>query len=315
MHSLEPELDQLHAAQLIDGAAAARAVAIERGTVFTLFQELRVALYLAVAMITTGVGLWLKDHLDRIGALAIVVALAVAAATCYAWPLRNRLRGEQRSLGGDYVLLLGALLLSADLGFAESQFHWLGERWSMHLLLLAGLHAIAAYWFDSRLLLSVALSSLAAWFGLETSLGPLADISRLPVETGGRALTCAAAIFIARGLNYRDGRRLQFQPVFEHFAVNLAFLGALAWCFSEQRAWIGLLVAIGLATLMIVRGLRLRQEIFVVYGVVYTAIAAGAVLARQLSDALTIAALTLVIVLAAAMTLWQLHMRLRRAAP
>jgi hypothetical protein len=315
MHSLEPELNELHAARLIDDDAAARAIAIERGTLFTVFQELRLALYLAVAMITTGVGLWLKDHLDRIGALTIVVALAVAAACCYAWPLRNRLRGIERSLGGDYVLLLGALLLSVDLGFAETQFQWLGERWSWHLLLLAGLHAVAAYWFDSRLLLSVALSSLAAWFGLETSLGPLSDLSRLPVETGGRALTCAAVIYIARGLNHRDGRRPQFQPVFEHFAINLAFIGALAWSFSTQRAWIGLAVTVGLATLMIMRGLRLRQEIFAVYGVGYTAIAAGAVLARQLSDRLAIAALTLLIVLAAAVTLWQLHMRLRPAAP
>jgi hypothetical protein len=36
--------------------------------------------------------------------------------------IRTRSRGETRSLGGDYLLLLGALTLSADVGYAESQF-------------------------------------------------------------------------------------------------------------------------------------------------------------------------------------------------
>jgi hypothetical protein len=293
--------------------ATERAIALERGTLFSLFQELRFALYVAVAMIATGVGLWLKDHLDRIEPLAIIGVLGVAAAGCYATAIHQRLRGRTRSLGGDYLLLLGALLLSANLGYAETQFHWLGERWSLHLLVLAAWHALIAYWLDSRLVLSVALASLAAWFGIETALGPTITGARAPIEFGGRALTCAAALFVWRGLNYRDGRRLQFQPVFEHFATNLAFLGAVAWSYSASRSWLGLTVALALAALSIARGLRLRDEVFVVYGVCYGALATGAALSRALDDALATAMAMLLIVASAATALWLLHQRLKQA--
>jgi len=305
MHTLEPELRELQATE--------RDIALERGTLFSLFQELRFALYVAVAMISTGVGLWLKDHLDRIGPLTIIGVLGLAAAGCYATAIRQRLRGRARSLGGDYVLLLGALLLSANLGYAESQFHWLGEHWSLHLLVLAAWHALIAYWLDSRLVLSVALASLAAWFGVETALGPMITGSRAPIEFGGRALTCATALYVWRVLNYRDGRRLQFQPVFEHFAMNLALLGAVAWSYSESRSWLGLAVAMALAALSIARGLRLRDEIFVVYGICYAALAAGAALSRALDGALVSAIAMLLVVASAATALWLFHQRLQQA--
>jgi hypothetical protein len=167
MLSLEPEYRALRLAGLIDEDAAARAIALERGTIFPVFEELRFVLYAAVASIISGVGILVKANLDRIGPLTLILALALAAAACYASAIRTRLRGSSRSIGGDYLLLLGALILSADLGYAESQFRWLGSHWSWHLLILAALHAVTAYALDSRLVLSVSLTSIAGWFGVE----------------------------------------------------------------------------------------------------------------------------------------------------
>ena len=45
MHTLEPELRALHAEGLIDDATAARALAGDRGQVFSLHAELRAMLY------------------------------------------------------------------------------------------------------------------------------------------------------------------------------------------------------------------------------------------------------------------------------
>src|SRR5438105_4617427 len=163
MHTLERELRELHAAGLIDEPTTLRAVALDRGSIFTLFEELRIALYGAVALITTGLGILLKENLERIGPITVICVLALAAAACYACAIRTHLRARTRSIGGDYILLLGTLILSADLSYGEFQFHWLGSNWSRHLLLLAALHAATAYVFDSRLVLSVALTSLAGW--------------------------------------------------------------------------------------------------------------------------------------------------------
>jgi hypothetical protein len=312
MHSLEPELGELHAAGVIDAEAASRSIALARRDVLSLFLELRIALYLAVLMITVGVGWVLKDNLDRIGPVSIIVVLASLATGCYATTVGSLRQQRERTLGGDYVLLLGALLVSADLGYAESQFHWFGQHWSWHLLLLAAWHAITAYLFASRLLLSVSLTSLAAWFGIDTHPEQLFNWHRSAAETGARPLLCAGVIFAWRELQRRAAKLPQLLPVFEQFAINLAYWGALAWCFTDGMRWPGLLLAIALSLWLIPRGLRSNQESYVVYGVAYTALAACVVMGIAIGEPLLGSLVLLAIVSGASLLLWRLHQQLRQ---
>src|SRR5436305_1686239 len=262
--------------ELATTGADAAALAAERRDVFSLFGELRAASYLAVALVTTGVGIWLKNNADRLGPVAILTALLVASAACYAyalvwsaaampplstaaaWPPHSR-----RTIVADYVLLLGALLLSAAVGYAESQFHLLGPNWSRHLAFLALLHIATAYLTDSRLLLSAGLAALAGWFGAE-----LRTFDH-DVNFGSRALACAATVAVFRLAN----RHKVFDATYEHFAANIAFFGALAWAFDPQMRWIGVLIALALAALVVWRGLRGGGEAMVIYAIVYATIA------------------------------------------
>ena len=88
----EAELHELNWAGVIDAAVASRAIALDRGAAFSVFAELRIGLYGAVALITTGIGILIKQNLDRIGPIAIMSAIAAAAALCYASALRVHLR-------------------------------------------------------------------------------------------------------------------------------------------------------------------------------------------------------------------------------
>ncbi len=308
MHSLEPELQQLRASGLIDDATAARAIAAENGSVFTLYQELRAALYVAVSLIVAGIGLLLKDRLAQLGPRTLIVTLAVLAALGYGSAIRTARQGRERTLAGDYVLLLAALVLSADLGYAEDQFHWLGAHASLHLLLLAVLHAATAYAFDSRLLLSLSLASLAGWFGTETRIVELVGYPRGAMESGVRGLACALLILIWRVIDRRFGRRPRFAEVLEHFTVNIACWGALAWCFGGSTRWVGLAAILAIATVSIRRGLRARSELLVVYGVLYGAVGTCVVLAGFIGEPL----LGSVIVLVTALTSARLLLRWRR---
>lgn len=251
MLSLEDELAQIDPLPV-------RLIAEERREVFSVFAELRVAAYLAVALITTGEGIIVKENADRIGPMTIVVALLLAAAACYWFALRK----PARTIVGDYVLLLGALLVSAAVGYAESQFHLLGANWSRHFLLLALLHGATAYVFDSRLVLSAALTSLTAWFGVERMFDMSATL-------GLKALLCASVILVFRLVN----RHKPFDEVFEHFAALLAFTAGLAWAWTHEWRWIGVGVTLAVAAIVIVRGVRVRSEVFVLYAIVFAAIA------------------------------------------
>jgi hypothetical protein len=314
VNSLEPEFQELNAAGLIDDATTSRAVALDNSTILSVFEELRFCLYAAVAAITTGVGILVKDNLDRIGPLSLIVALALVAALCYGIAIRTRLRGESRTLGGDYLLLLGALIASADLGYIESQFHWLGSYWAWHLLILAALHAATAYALDSRLVLALSLASLAAWFGVEQHVGNLLLPEGSLRYVGFRALACAGVILLWRTVHRRLGAAQSFEEVFEHFAANLGFWGTLALCFTPETRFIGLAVLIALAGVSIHKGWLNKQEAFLVYGVAYAALGLCVVEAQVIHEGLAGAVFALMTVITAMILLWQFHQRMKRAA-
>jgi hypothetical protein len=312
MHSLEGELDELIAA---GDANAAPAAALRRGQSrdsFSVAVELRIGLYGSVALIIGGIGILVRRHLEHIGPLALVIVLAVLAAGCYLPALRARRRGARPSGAADYLLLLGALIVSADLGYAELQFRWFGQDWSLHLLLLAAVHAAAAYYFQSRLVLSVALTALAAWFGIQRKPGTLVEWDLHTPELGARALACAAVIL---GWRLADARLNagRFVAVLEHFAINLAFWGVLCWCWDGRLRVPGLLGLCVLTAIAVRGGLREGKEAFLVYGVGYAALALGGVVIERNAD-VPGAFMILVIVLSAAALLRYLHDRLRRAS-
>jgi hypothetical protein len=313
MYSLEQELRQLRSDGVLDEPTAARDIAIERRTIFSVFDELRTALYAAVALVVAGVGILVKEHLDRIGPLTLIFALALAAAACYAPAIRAKSRGVLRSTVAEYLLLLGALLASADLGYAESQFHWFGANWSRHLLILTALHAFTAYTLNSRLVLAVALTSLAGWFGIERGPGSIPNWHLGTPELGLRALLCAAVMLIWRALDQHLSAA-RFRTLFEHFATNLAFWGVLSWCSDPNLRFVGVFALLILAWVAVRAALRSGTELFAVYGVGYSAIGLCVVVGHFISlPSLFGASAVLVIVLSAAALLRYFHDRLKDA--
>jgi hypothetical protein len=311
MHTLEPELRDLHAAGVIDDEAASRAVALDRREVFSVHGELRAALYAGVLLVTTGVGVLLARRLDRIGPLAIVLVVAAAAGACYWLAARRRVAGRDVGVVADYVLLLGVLLASAALAYAERQFDLLGPLWSWHLLLLAFVHAVTAYAYRSPLVLAAALAALAGWFGIGPPFDGLALFDRTAPELGTSALVCAALVYAGREADRRLRPGTTFGGVYDQFAATLAFWGALAWCTELPWLYAGLPLLAVLAAIVIREGLRSGRESFVVYGVVYAALGLCIALVPRLPGATVVMSFVLAVVGVAATVLWQL-LRARR---
>jgi len=315
MHRLEPELRTLQAAGIIDDATASRSLALDRGEVFSLHLELRATLYAGVLLVLAGVGMLLARTLDRIGPLAIVLVIALAAAACGVPALRAKFAGRPLTLVGDYLLLLAVLLGSAGLAYAERQFTLLGPWWSWHLLLLAVVHAAIAYAFASPLVLAASLTSLAGWFGVGGTLGDALHLSYTTPMLGARALACAAVISAWRSADQRARPGTHFSDVFDHFAANLAFWGAIAWCLAWPWLAAGLPLLAVFAYASVRRGLDTGREAFLVYGIAYAAIGLCAVAVPRLHGTTVSFAFVLMVVSVAAATLWQLRRHLQERGP
>jgi len=307
MHSLELECRELEKAGVMAEPEATRAAALERGSIFSVFEELRFALYAAVAAVTAGIGLLIKDNLDRIGPITLIAVLALASAVCYATALRTQWQGRERSIGGDYVLLLGALIVSADLGYAESKFHWLGTQWQWYLLVLAAFHGVTAYRLRSRLVLCASIAALAGWFGIQGQATMLFNVGGSAVRLGFHAIACAATLLVWRAANRRLGGPESFESVFENFAANIGFWGALALCLTPGVRLLGLVLLAALAAASIFKALRSGEEIFAVYGTAYAALALCCLEAQVIEYGLAVLLLELATVVAGALLLWNFH--------
>jgi Predicted membrane protein (DUF2157) len=308
--SLEPELTRLRDGGAIDDDTAARLIAIERRDVVSIYPELRLLTWAGVMLISWGVGLFITKHLDDIGPLAIAAGIGIAALACYAWSFYKRRR--KAALADDYVLLLAALLASADVGYIEHHYHLLGASWSRHFLFLALLHAVTAYVFQSRLVLSLSVASLAAWFGIERrSFDAIFDA---PVDTAGRAFVCAAAVIVWRVIDRAVRPATTFSTLFDHFAANLAFWGALTLAAHKDTRPMGCAIAIALAVASMLYGRRMREATFVIYAWVYGTIAVDIIVCDAIQADVLIKLYLLVSTVAAIVGLFLSHARVRRAA-
>jgi predicted membrane protein DUF2157 len=296
MFSLAPELERLR--PLLGDARTDALLARERREIFSVYPELRLASWGGVMLLVAAAGVLLKNNLERIGPLALAIAIAIAAAACYAWVTWRR---DRASLVDDYVLLLGALLLSADIAFIEAQFHVLGESWRQHLLLVAILHGVTAYAFRSRIVLSLAITSLAAWIGVDKRLSRPGDFAIA-------AFITVALLLVWRALDRRFAKT-EFSRTLEHFAANLALLGGLATIDFDVP--LGCLITIAIAITVMAWGFKVGSEWFVLYAFVYAVIAVDVLLIHFLKTEAIAFLMIVISIIVAIVALFRIHAKFK----
>lgn len=199
----------------------------------------------------TGVGIFVRDNHDRLGPVLIGTVLGLGALACLVYAFRRSPAfswGETVSphLAADYVLVLGALLIASDLAYLERQFRFLGDRWPYHFLVVAVVYFFLAYRFDSRAVLSLALSAFAAWRGVSAGIA-FESRSDLPLSAlRWNAIGCGLLFLAAAILSVRSGRKPHFQNVYATGGLLLLFGGLLSGALQGADAYLLWEVALGL---------------------------------------------------------------------
>jgi predicted membrane protein DUF2157 len=312
MITFERELSALEADGRLDAAMAARLRAIERREIFSVYPELRALSWAGVMLIVGGVGVLVGKNLDRVGPVTLAMAMALASAACYAYALWRR-KSARASLVDDYVLLLGALLLSADLGYIEAQFALLEQGWPRYLVLLAVAHGAGAYLFGSRALLALSISALASWIGIEQRLTRTIDqLLFHHAETAARMYACAAIVLVWRLVDQRVRAARDFEPVFDHFVANFALSGSLILAFDAPYRLAGTILTLAVAGAVVSYGIRRGSEAFVLYAYAYAVVAVDVLVVVRLRSPTAGLLFLVVSTIAAIIGLFVLHGVYRR---
>lgn len=261
-------LENWRAAGTITPAQYSTIASLVRREPFSLFVELNVLLYLGVVFCIAGLAWTVKTHFENLGDAAIIITLTLLCGGSFYYcfsrvPPYSQQRTESPSLAFDYVLYLGALAFAVELGYLEFRFQLLQESWDYYLLLSALFYFFLAYRFDNRFVLSLALSTLAAWFGLSfTRFGILSPGAyRVP------SILYAAIVASAGGALWAKGVKPHFLRTYLHLAANVLFVTLVSGTMEGRAVY--LLAVLALSAVAIYGGFRLGEFAFAGYGTVY----------------------------------------------
>ena len=293
----------------------ARLVALSCGEPFSLFLELNVLLYAGVLAFVAGLGWTVTTWSQQLGDVVVLIILSTILAACFWYcfsraPAWSAAETPAPSPVFDYVLYLGSLVWCVELAYLENRFHVLSGQWDLYLLATAVFFFFLAYRFDNRFVLSLALSSLAGWFGLTISHWPshqdetyreYAVLYSLLVGGGGAILQ-------------RRGLKPHFFGTYLNIVANALFWALLSGVF-ERRSYglwfLALLIACGAS---LAWGLTRRQFAFVAYSAVYGYVGVSWILLRGIHEATFALSYFVITAVAMLMALVQIARRFGRSA-
>ncbi|HYL73399.1 MAG TPA: DUF2157 domain-containing protein [Bryobacteraceae bacterium] len=260
-----------------------------RGEPFSVFLELNILLYVGILAFVAGLGWTVSTWSQQLGDVLVLTILTAMLAACFWYcfsraPAWSPAETPSPSLVFDYVLYLGSLIWSVELAYLENRFHMLSGQPDLYLLATAGLFFFLAYRFDNRFVLSLALSSLAGWFGLTISHWP----SHQDEQYRLYAMLYSLVIAGTGAILQRRGVKPHFFGTYLNIAANVLFWALLSGVFQREGygVWLlGLLAACGAS---LAWGLKRRQFSFVAYAAVYGYIGVSAILVRNMSEGIAI---------------------------
>jgi hypothetical protein len=253
--------------------------------IFSVHRELRFSLYIGILLIITGAGLTIKQYFANLGDIAIISALTFCftAAFIYCFIKGNEFSRDEAAspnIAFDYVLFFGCAFFSMDIAYIETQFHLLGDSWNNYLAISSALFFFLAYRFDNRLVLSMALSTLAAWFGFT-----LSEHRFLFAEYYREyAIAYGLIVLLFGGILSRLDVKKHFFDIYLNFAVNflcVALITGVAEYGIISPHFPALLLACAALSFY---ALRVRKFLYMLYAVIYGYIGFCIVVVEQIHE-------------------------------
>jgi hypothetical protein len=270
---------------VISPSQHARLSGLSRREPFSVFLELNLLLYAGVASFVAGLAWTVQSYSRELGDAVVLTVLSGILAGCL-WYCFTRAQAwspaqtPPPSLVFDYVVYLGCLTWSVELGYLESRLHLLSGQWDIYLLATACFFFALAYRFDNRLVLSLALSALAGWFGIRIQLWQYSS------EAAYRTL--AILYSVATGAAGILLQRLSIKPHFFltylNLAANVFFVALLSGVFHREGYALWFLLLLAACGCSLAYGLTRKQFSFVAYAAVYGYIGVSSVLIRGIHD-------------------------------
>ena len=148
--------------------------AIESNKIISLFNELRLMLYLGIMLLSTGVGYFAYQNMGKFGHISCMILLLAGIIACYycimkfASPYSNAEISVSHPYY-DYILILVSLLIIGLFSYIQIYFNLVHLLMNWSTFISAIILLFMAYRYDNRGLLSMGITAFSATFGIVIS--------------------------------------------------------------------------------------------------------------------------------------------------
>ncbi len=259
---------------------------------FSVHWELRSLLYLGITFLSTGLGILIYKNIDTIGHNILIGLIALACIGCFYYAFLHRKPFTWQEIAqtnnlDDFALLGSCILFLTLEGYLQYQYNIFGSRYGLAAFLPAILFFFCAYRFDHRGILSMAITALASWIGVNISPVGLwktnfFDAHSLIIP----ALLLGVFLVLVGWISEQKVFKKHFSFTYFLLGGNLAFMAALAALFEFDGKIIYFLVVVILSFLSITYARQRQSYLFLLMGVVYGYIALTYSIFKVLPDEL-----------------------------
>ena len=207
--------------------------------IFSLNTELLFLMYASVLLFTSGIGVLVYQNIDSIGHIAILAFVLLLTVLCFYFGFKKAptFSEEETKFNNpiyDYVILTGSILSCVFLGYIQFQYAVFGLDYKWVSLSSALICFGIAYYFDSRMVLSIALTALTTFIGITLTPQKVFEnefMSNPILLFTGIALGILFIVWTV--YSEKVGLKKHFYFVFYTFAQHLIGICCLSGLFQE----------------------------------------------------------------------------------
>jgi Predicted membrane protein (DUF2157) len=201
---------------------------------FSLHWELTSMLYLGVLLLNLGLGILIYENIDTIGHAFLIGAIGLLSTTCFYYTFRHHKPFSKEQVSSptpyfDYVLLLGCLSFLIMEGYWQYQYQIFGERYGLATFVPMIFFFVLAYFFDHKGVLSLAITTLAAWVGL--SITPLDLLKNNDFHSPSIIYSAIGLGIVLITIAYCTtviGFKRHFSDIYHQFGIHILMVACLA---------------------------------------------------------------------------------------
>ena len=270
----EKNVQELLDKQLISENQYNQINAYKKLNIFSLHNELLALIYISISVFTAGIGILIYQNIDTIGHQILLFLLFIAIVVSFYFSYKNapkfqKTYTEFQNPLYSYLILFCIILASIFIGYLQFQYNTFGNHYGLATLVPTIFAFAAAYYFDNKSILSIAITGAAATIGIAVNPKLLLDFDALRIAALGiSAISLGVAFIIWNLYCQKINLKKHFSFVFSSFAVHLISIACISN--SIEGYWFLYLMVLAGSTYYFLRESHLQKSVSLfVFTIIY----------------------------------------------